>query len=269
MKNWIFRALATLMVICALPLQAEESIVRLATTTSTYNSGLLDALLPSFETKHNLKVQVIAVGTGKALRMGEAGDVDLVMTHAPAAEQKFVDAGFGVEPTGLMYNDFVLIGPAADPAQIRGNSSAVDAMKKIADSNSLFISRGDDSGTHKKEKGLWKSAGVDHRFENYREVGQGMGKVLQMADELNAYTLTDRGTWLAYESRLQLQLLVEGDEGLFNPYQVILVNPSKHEGLNTEGARALRDWLISDEGQQQIDAFKINGKPLFKASAAR
>ena len=177
--------------------------------------------------------------------------------------------GFEVEPIGLIYNYFVLIGPAADPAQIRGNSSAVDAMKKIADSNSLFISRGDDSGTHKKEKGLWKAAGVGNRFENYREVGQGMGKVLQMADELNAYTLTDRGTWLAYESRLQLQLLVEGDEGLFNPYQVILVNPSKHEGLNTEGARALRDWLISDEGQQQIDAFKINGKPLFKASAAR
>jgi len=246
---------------------ASDTIIRLATTTSTYNSGLLDAILPTFEKAHDVQVQVIAVGTGKALKMGEAGDVDLVMTHAPGAEKAFVDAGFGVEPTGLMYNDFVVIGPSADPAGIAAESDLAKAMASIANTDSLFISRGDDSGTHKKERALWRDAQVLPDFSHYKEVGQGMGKVLQMADELNAYTLTDRGTWLAYESRLRLVVLVEGDKRLFNPYQVILVNPVRHQGLNTAGARALRDWLISAQGQQLIGDFTVNGKGLFTASA--
>lgn len=244
-----------------------ENIVRLATTTSTYNSGLLDAILPVFEKEQGYTVQVIAVGTGKALKMGETGDVDLVLTHAPAAEQRFVDAGFGIEPAGLMYNDFVVVGPEQDGAAVKGMSDVVAAMQQIANGNQVFISRGDDSGTHKKERNLWKAAGVEPTFGEYREVGQGMGKVLQIADELNGYTLTDRGTWLAYESKLRLKLLVEGDERLFNPYQVILVNPARHQGLNETGARALHQWLRSADGQARINNFRVNGKVLFTASA--
>lgn len=268
MKKWIALIALTMASGMSSLAVSAENIIRLATTTSTYNSGLLDALLPVFEKKHNAKVQVIAVGTGKALRMGEAGDVDVVMTHAPGAEKKFVDAGHGIEPTGVMYNDFVVVGPAADPAGIKGEKDVAAALKKVADANSSFVSRGDDSGTHKKEKKLWVAAGVEGGFANYKEVGQGMGKVLQMSDELNSYTLTDRGTWLAYESRLQLELLVEGDERLFNPYQIIIVNPAKYEKLNTQGARALRDWFVSKEGQKMIGDFRINDKPLFIASAA-
>jgi len=268
MNNWYKGLLsAAVLALSATGAWAEESVVRLATTTSTYNSGLLDALLPVFEQEHNAKVHVIAVGTGKALRMGRAGDVDLVMTHAPAAEKKFVDEGFGINARALMYNDFVLVGPASDPAGLKQATSAADAMARIASSDNFFISRGDDSGTHKKELGLWRNAKADTSFSNYREVGQGMGKVLQIADELNGYTLTDRGTWLAYEERLQLKLVFEGDKALFNPYQVILVNPELHKGLNTVGASGLQQWLVSDQGQKMIDDFRIKGKALFHASA--
>ncbi|MCP4595554.1 substrate-binding domain-containing protein [Neptuniibacter sp.] len=268
MKKWISAALsAAILATGSVAAVAEEQIIRLATTTSTYNSGLLDDLLPVFEKKHGAKVHVIAVGTGKALRMGQAGDVDVVMTHAPKSEKKFVDAGHGVNPMSVMYNDFVIVGPASDPAKIKGSSDVATALESVAQVNAQFISRGDDSGTHKKELSLWSNTATGKNFANYKEVGQGMGKVLQIADELNGYTMTDRGTWLAYEDRLQLKLLVEGDKRLFNPYQIIQVNPTKHEGLNESGAKALSEWFVSSEGQKLINDFRIKGKVLFHGSA--
>jgi len=268
MKKWIAGLVqAAVLTTVSLNATADQEIVRLATTTSTYNSGLLDSLLPVFEKENDLTVQVIAVGTGKALRMGQNGDVDLVMTHAPKAEQKFVDAGYGVKPAPLMYNDFVLVGPKADPAKLKQAAGVAAAFKALADNNSVFISRGDDSGTHKKELNLWSGADLKPTFGNYREVGQGMGKVLQMTNELQGYTMTDRGTWLAYESKLDLEIVFEGDKLLFNPYQVILVNPERHNGLNVGGAAKLQQWLVSDEGQKAIDGFRKNGKVLFHASA--
>ncbi|WP_415894593.1 substrate-binding domain-containing protein [Neptuniibacter sp. PT34_22] len=268
MKKWIAAALSTtILAATSVTAVAEEQIIRLATTTSTYNSGLLDKLLPVFEKQHDAKVQVIAVGTGKALRMGQAGDVDVVMTHAPKAEQKFVDGGFGVSPKSVMYNDFVIVGPAADPAKIKDSGDVAQALAAIAKANADFISRGDDSGTHKKELSLWAATSQGKEFANYKEVGQGMGKVLQIADELNGYTMTDRGTWLAYEDRLQLKLLVQGDKRLFNPYQIIQVNPKLHNGLNVKGAEQLSNWFVSSEGQTMINAFRIKGKALFHGSA--
>ena len=268
MKKWISSLLsAVLLTSLSFSAMAEDKIIRLATTTSTYNSGLLDSLLPVFEKKYNAKVQVIAVGTGKALRMGRDGDVDLVMTHAPAAEKAFVDLGHGVEPQSVMYNDFVLVGPETDPAGIEGGADITDALSAIAESQSEFISRGDDSGTHKKELALWKESGSQPAFDGYKEVGQGMGKVLQISDELRGYTMADRGTWLAYKARLQLKVMIEGDKRLFNPYQVIVINPERHKGLNTQGARTLAQWLVSAEGQRMINDFRINDEVLFHGSA--
>lgn len=260
--------IAALALSCLLVSVAQAAdTVRLATTTSTYNSGLLDYLLPKFEADHPYQIQVIPVGTGKALRLGRDGDVDLVLTHAPAAEKAFVDAGYGVEPHGVMYNDFVIVGPSDDPAGIAGGDDATQAFATLAEDEALFVSRGDDSGTDKKEKILWEQAGVTPDFDGFRAAGQGMGEVLRMASELQGYTLTDRGTWLAMQDKLDLEIMVEGDTQLFNPYQVILVNPERYDGLNTQGARALAEWLISDEGQSLIDGFRLNGKVLFHASA--
>jgi tungstate transport system substrate-binding protein len=268
MKKWISCFLSMLLLLnVSLGVSAAENIIRLATTTSTYNSGLLDKLLPVFEKKYGAKVHVIAVGTGKALRMGREGDVDLVMTHAPAAEKAFIEQGHGIEAKSVMYNDFVVVGPANDPAGILGSSDVEQALRSIAASQSQFISRGDDSGTHKKELKLWKAAGITPDFDGYKEIGQGMGKVLQVCDELQGYTLTDRGTWLAYQARLNINLMVAGDKRLFNPYQVILVNPERYKGLNTEGARALAQWLVSAQGQQMVNDFRINGEVLFYGSA--
>ena len=260
--------IAALALSCLLVSVAQAAdTVRLATTTSTYNSGLLDYLLPKFEADHPYQIQVIPVGTGKALRLGRDGDVDLVLTHAPAAEKAFVDAGYGVEPHGVMYNDFVIVGPSDDPAGIAGGDDATQAFATLAEDEALFVSRGDDSGTDKKEKILWEQAGVTPDFDGFRAAGQGMGEVLRMASELQGYTLTDRGTWLAMQDKLDLEIMVEGDTQLFNPYQVILVNPERYDGLNTQGARALAEWLVSDEGQSLIDDFRLNGKVLFHASA--
>ena len=260
--------IAALALSCLLVSVAQAAdTVRLATTTSTYNSGLLDYLLPKFEADHPYQIQVIPVGTGKALRLGRDGDVDLVLTHAPAAEKAFVDAGYGVEPHGVMYNDFVIVGPPDDPAGIAGGDDATQAFATLAEDEALFVSRGDDSGTDKKEKILWEQAGVTPDFDGFRAAGQGMGEVLKMASELQGYTLTDRGTWLAMQDKLDLEIMVEGDTQLFNPYQVILVNPERYDGLNTQGARVLAEWLVSDEGQSLIDDFRLNGKVLFHASA--
>lgn len=244
-----------------------DSTLRLATTTSTYNSGLLDAILPSFSEQTGIEVQVIAVGTGAALRMGRDGDADALLVHAPAAEKKFIDSGYGVHRVGVMYNDFVIVGPASDPAAIAGLNNATEAMQRIAKQKAIFVSRGDDSGTHKKEQRLWRQAALTPAGNWYREAGQGMGKVLQISDEVEGYTLTDRGTWLAYESKVDLKLLVEGDSQLFNPYSVLQINPGRYADLNHQGAAAFSRWLVSDATQQQIADFRINGKPLFVPSA--
>lgn len=251
----------------SLPSVWASTIIRLATTTSTYHSGLLDHLLPEFEKASGYTVQVLAAGTGKALKMGESGDVDMVMTHAPAAEQSFVAAGFGVMPRPLMYNDFILVGPTDDPASIRRQNSISQALLAIATSNATFISRGDDSGTHKKERALWSAIEHEPAFSNYKETGQGMGSTLAMTNELQGYTLTDRGTWLAYQHNLDLAIIQQGDVRLFNPYQVILVNPRRWPDINHHAAKQFSDWLISEKAQSMINAFKVNGEQLFIADA--
>ncbi|MCG8488227.1 MAG: substrate-binding domain-containing protein [Chromatiales bacterium] len=244
-----------------------NTIVRLATTTSTDNSGLLKELLPEFQADTGYNVHVIAVGTGKALRMGRDGDVDVVLVHARAAEDEFVAQGHGEKRFGVMYNDFVIVGPQADPAGLSKARDATTALQLIAEHQALFVSRGDDSGTHKKELGLWKKAAVNPQGQWYREAGQGMGKVLQIAAEMDAYTLTDRGTWLAYEKRSPLKVSFQGDPLLFNPYGIIAVNPQRYPDTNHQGAQALIRWLISPEGQERINNFRIGSNRLFTPSA--
>jgi tungstate transport system substrate-binding protein len=246
---------------------SSSSLLRLATTTSTDNSGLLDYLLPEFKKDTSFEVQTIAVGTGKALRLGRDGDVDVVLVHARDAEQAFIDTGFGVERFDVMYNDFVLIGPPNDPAQISDSGSVIEVLKKISDKQSDFISRGDDSGTHMKELSLWQSVNYSPQGDWYKSVGQGMGKVIQIANELGAYTMTDRGTWLAYQSKANLALLYQGDPPLFNPYGIIAVNPDKHKHINHAGAESLISWLTSTKGQRLIGEFKVQGEQLFIPNA--
>ncbi|MEE8512628.1 MAG: substrate-binding domain-containing protein [Acidiferrobacterales bacterium] len=256
--------------VLAIPLaQADSNTIRLATTTSTENSGLLRVLLPPFEQRTRYKVHVIAVGTGKALRMARDGDVDVIIVHAPAAEREFVRAGYGVNRRDLMYNDFVIVGPKHDPAGIRGAKNVAAAMTRLALSNAMFISRGDESGTHKKERELWRLAGVQLEGRGYREAGQGMGRVLQIAGELQGYTLTDRGTWLAMRDKLPLQIMVEGDTRLFNPYGIMAVNPARYPDVNYAGAMALIAWVTSVHGQQIVGDFEIGGEALFKPLAAQ
>ncbi len=259
--------LILVLVFIACTQQAQNKVVILATTTSTENSGLLEYLLPKFQADSGLEVRVIAVGTGKALRMGEEGDVDLVMVHAKPAEEKFVAAGFGVERVELMYNDFVLVGPENDPAGLNKMSSIDEVMVALAQTGSAFLSRGDDSGTHKKELRLWKQAGVAPNKVTYRELGQGMGKTLQMANELQAYTMIDRGTWLAYDGKVDLSILFQGVPPLFNQYSVMLVNPERYPDLNTGAAQKLINWLVSEKGQSLIGAYKVKGKALFQPNA--
>ncbi|MEC4727582.1 extracellular solute-binding protein [Shewanella sp. D64] len=254
---------ATLMT--AMPVQAEE-VIKLATTTSTDNSGLLNNLLPKFEAETGYKVQVIATGTGKALKLASQGDVDVIMTHAPAAEAKFVDEGFGLLPRGIMENDFVILGPKNDPAKIRSSKTVEEAFAKIAESGAPFISRGDNSGTNMKELIIWKNANIDPTFSGYKSVGQGMGKTLLMADEFQGYTLSDRGTFVAYKAKLDMAIDFDGGEALANPYQIMLINPAKYPELNHKGARALSDWLISAEAQGMINSYKVHGEQLFKAT---
>lgn len=248
---------------------AENSkLIRLATTTSTDSSGLLNSMLPVFTRDTGYTVHVIAVGTGKALRLGKDGDVDVVLVHALEAENEFVKAGFGVKRHPVMYNDFVLVGPKNDPAGVSNAKSIKQAFNQISDSQSLFISRGDDSGTHKKETSIWQQSAIKPTGSWYREVGQGMGKVLQMANEMDAYTLTDRGTWLAHQSKLYLKINFEGDESLFNPYGIIAVNPERYADINIAGSRTLIDWLTSKtKGQPLIARFKVSGKQLFTPMA--
>lgn len=259
--------LVVLVLSCLLVAQAGLALaadhLRLATTTSTENSGLLTELLPPFEAANNCQVDVIAVGTGKAIKLGETGDVDVVMVHARSKEDKFVNAGYGVDRRDVMYNDFVVLGPESDPAGIKGGNDATKAMAKIAASKSTFVSRGDDSGTHSREKQLWKKAGVAPAGDWYLEAGRGMGEVIVMASERQGYTLSDRGTYIAYAEKTPLQIVVEGDKGLFNPYGVIMVNPAKHSHVKVELAKKFLDYLTSDQAKQLITSFRKGGKQLF------
>lgn len=252
------------------PSLAKDNIIKLATTTSTENSGLLKYLLPKFEKETGYKVHTIAVGTGKALRMGRDGDVDVLLVHALKAEKKFIKEGHGDARRPVMYNDFVIVGPKNDPATLSSAKTANEALSKIAFVKSPFVSRGDDSGTHKKELGLWKSAHINIKDAAawYREAGQGMGKVLQMAGEMNAYTMTDRGTWLAYEKKSPLKIAFEGDSVLFNPYGIISISAKKYPDLNSKGAKSLMQWITSEKGQHLIGKFKVSGKILFTPNAA-
>ena len=237
--------------------------LRLATTTSTENTGLLPVLNAPFERQHGVHVDVIAVGSGKALQLGENGDVDLVLAHAPEAEMKLVAGGHGTERLPVMHNDFVLVGPAADPAGVRTAAGSTGAMAKIRAAAATFVSRGDDSGTHVKELELWRGAGIEPGGAGYLESGQGMGAVLQMSDDKQAYTLSDRGTFLAYRGRIGLVVLFEGGPELMNPYHVILVNPARHPQVKADLARAYAEYVRGEEGQRLIREFRANGEPLF------
>lgn len=250
---------------------AEERFITVASTTSTENSGLFGHILPIFETETGIKVRVVAVGTGQAIRLAERGDADVLFVHHASSEEKFVADGFGVKRYQVMYNDFILVGPRADPARVAGLKDIVTALRTIADKQAVFVSRGDDSGTHKLEQELWKDAGVDVPAASgtwYRETGSGMGATLNTASGLSGYTLSDRGTWISFGNKADLTLLVEGDPRLFNPYGVILVNPSRHPHVKAQDGQAFIDWLTSPRGQQAIPNFRVGGEQLFFPNAA-
>jgi tungstate transport system substrate-binding protein len=255
-----------LLLVSALPAAAQQAI-KLSTTTSTENSGLLQYLLPAFEAKTGTKVHVISVGTGKALELAKNGDVDVTLVHARPSEDKFVAEGHGVNRRDVMYNDFIVVGPAGDPAGIKGSRNVLQAMKKIADSKVKFVSRGDNSGTDQMEKAYWKEVGAKPAGSAYISAGLGMGEVLNMAAELQAYTLTDRATYGAYRAKTGLVVAVEGDPKMFNPYGIIAVNPSKYKDINYKGAMQLIEWMTSNEGQNKIADFKVDGQQLFFPSA--
>jgi tungstate transport system substrate-binding protein len=267
--------LRSLMLACGLSLgmaavaQAQESIV-VSSTTSTEQSGLFGAILPKFEAKTGIKVKVVAVGTGQALDIGRRGDADVVFVHDRAAEDKFVAEGYGVDRRDVMYNDFIVVGAKADPAGIRGSGDMVAALKRIAAGSTPFVSRGDKSGTHAAELRYWKEAGIDPKgWAGYKETGSGMGPTLNMAASLGAYTLADRGTWLSFKNRQDLELLLAGDKRLFNPYGVMLVNPAKHAHVKKEAGMKFIDWITSAEGQAAIADYRINGEQLFFPDAKR
>jgi len=250
---------------------AEPGTLILATTTSTQDSGLLDVILPDFQQQYNVQVDVVAVGTGQAIKLGEDGNADVLLVHARAQEDAFMEAGHGVRREDVMYNDFIIVGPASDPAGIKGGTSAVEAFQKIAQTQSPFISRGDDSGTHSKEKSIWKAAEIEPAGDWYISAGQGMGAVLTMADEQQAYTLSDRATYLARTLEgLQLEILVEGDALLFNPYGVLAVNPDKGPHIKADLANAFIDWIISVPTQEKIGQFGVDkfGQSLFVPNSA-
>ncbi|WEF33984.1 substrate-binding domain-containing protein [Pseudoduganella chitinolytica] len=241
--------------------------LRLSTTTSTENSGLLAYLLPFYEAKTGTKVQVISVGTGKALELAKNGDVDVTLVHARPAEDKFVAEGWGVDRRDVMYNDFIVVGPVSDPDGIKGGKDVLAAFRKMAAGPAKFISRGDNSGTDIMEKAYWKQVGAQPTGARYLSAGLGMGEVLTMAAELQAYTLTDRATYGVYQARTGLAIMVEGDPKMFNPYGIIAVNPARHPGINYKGAKRLIAWITSPEGQAKIAAFKPAGRQLFYPSA--
>ena len=260
---------ALLLLALALPAQAQPYIT-VASTTSTEQSGLFRHLLPIFEKKTGIQVRVVALGTGQSLDMGRRGDADVVFVHAKPLEEKFVADGHGVRRHEVMYNDYILVGPRSDPAKVAGTKDAVAALKRIKAAQAPFASRGDKSGTHFAELLLWQAAGIDITKDKgpwYRDTGSGMGPTLNTASGMNAYALTDRGTWLSFKNRGNLAVVVEGDRRLFNQYGVILVNPDKHPHVKKAMGQAFIDWLVSDEGQKAIGDYKIGGRQLFFPNA--
>ena len=247
--------------------RAQTTLV-MASTTSTEQSGLFGHLLPAFKAASGLDVKVVALGTGQALDMGRRGDADVLFVHDPVAEEKLVADGFGLQRWPVMYNDFVLIGPGNDPAQVRGKDIA-QALQKVAQSQAAFVSRGDKSGTHAAELRYWAMAGTSHMGAGYKACGCGMGPALNMAASMGAYVLADRGTWLSFKNRADLAVLVQGDERLFNPYGVIAVNPAKHPHVKVKEAQRFIDWVTSPAGQAHIAAYKIGGEQLFFPNAKR
>ncbi len=253
--------LATLGMLAGVQANAVE--LRLATTTSTEASGLLGAILPRFEKTTGIKVRVISVGTGQALKLGERGDVDVVMVHSRPDEDKFMAQGYGSVRRDVMYNDFIIVGPASDAADIKGLNDVSTALQRIARKQTRFVSRGDDSGTHKKELALWRAAGIAPKGNWYVQAGQGMGEVLAMAGNMRAYTLSDRGTFLAYRGRVGLEVIVSQVPGLFNPYGIMPVNPAKHPHVRHDAALKFTDWIVSPAGQNAIRSLKVDGQSLF------
>jgi len=251
---------------------ATEKNIILATTTSTQDSGLLDVLIPIFEKKTGYMVKTIAVGSGQAMAMGERGEADVLLVHSQDAEKKFMEKGYGLNRMLVMHNDFIIVGPATDPAKIKGAKSSAEAFKKIAETQSLFMSRGDNSGTHAKEKAIWKTSGIEYSGQKwYQETGLGMGQTLGVTAEKKGYTLADRGTYLSLKKQLGLELLCEGDPLLLNVYHVIEVNPAKWPRVNAAGAKAFSDFMVSDEAQKVITTFGVDkyGQPLFFPDAGK
>ncbi len=252
-------------VLAASPAKPAERVITLSSTTSTQDSGLFGDILPIFTAASGITVHVVAVGTGQALAIGARGDADALLVHDRVGEDKFVADGFGIDRRDVMYNDFVIVGPRADPARIRGLKGEREALRRIAAAGAPFASRGDDSGTNRMELRLWKSAGIqpDPHGGWYRDLGQGMGATLNIAAALNAYTLTDRATWANFKNRQDLEILTEGDPALFNPYGSILVNPAKWPNVKYNDARAWHEWLTSKAGLEAITSYRINGEELF------
>ena len=275
MLKWCGVLIALIGLLTGAPVQAQERFITVASTTSTQDSGLFDHLLPLFTQKTGIQVRVVAQGTGQALDTARRGDADVVFVHAKAQEQKFVEEGFGLKRYAVMYNDFVLIGPANDPAGINGMKDIASALQTIAHQGTPFVSRGDRSGTHAAELALWKAVGIDPakvqgNTQNwYREIGQGMGAALNTAMAMEAYVLSDRATWLSFKNKGTLQISVEGDARLFNQYGVMLVNPAKHPHIKAKDGQIFVDWLVSDEGQSAISQYKIGGKQLFFANSGQ
>lgn len=269
MTHWMKRSIAALGLL-AVSLTGTAAEIRMATTTSTENSGLLKVLLPKFEAATGVKVNVISVGTGKAIKLGEAGDVDVILVHARKQEDAFVADGFGVNRRDVMYNDFIVVGPKVDPIKLRAEKDVIKGFQKIAETKSRFISRGDNSGTDVMEKGYWKTAGIEPKGQPwYVNAGLGMGEVLTMAGEMQAYTLTDRATYGAYRAKTGLDIALQGDTRMFNPYGIIAVNPAKHPAVKYADAMKLVDWITSKEGQAVIASFKVEGEQLFFPSAGK
>jgi len=271
----LFRAaLAACGLLAAAASQAQERFITVSSTTSTEQSGLFGHLLPIFEKASGIKVRVLALGTGQALDLARRGDADVVFVHDKAAEEKFIAEGYGVKRQDVMYNDFVVIGPKADPARARATNGKdiLEALRRIAAAKAPFVSRGDKSGTHAAELRYWKAAGVDldkAKGSWYRDTGSGMGPALNTAASMNAYLLADRGTWLSFKNRSGLGIVVEGDTKLFNQYGVILVNPAKHPHVKQAEGQKFIDWVVSVEGQKAIAAYKIGGEQLFFPNARR
>ena len=256
--------------LAAAPVSAQDKSIVVSSTTSTQDSGLFGYILPKFKEKTGIDVKVVAQGTGQALDTGRRGDADVVFVHAKAQEEKFVAEGHGVKRYDVMYNDFVLIGPKSDPAKVKGGKDILAALKAIHEAGAPFVSRGDKSGTHSAELRLWKAAGLDPAGSKpswYREIGQGMGAALNTASAMGGYVLSDRGTWISFKNKDQLEIAVEGDDRLFNQYGIILVNPEKHSHVKKDLGQQFIDWVISAEGQDAIRSYKIDGQQLFFPNA--